>query len=158
MKHSGTRRFEAERLIVRRFVPDDWRGTLDNWIADTLVRHEYGEPVYADDARVKALLNEYPENYARPDFCRWAIIEKKNGANIGQIAFCRAYGEICTAEIECCIGRGFQGNGYAGEAPDAPIRRVGNTAARCATVWKNAHIWPGKQPEHTENTNIKTDE
>ena len=52
---------------------------------------------------------------------RWAVWEKKSGECIGQIAFCKIWDEIHTAEIEYCIGQSFQGNGYAGEALKAVI-------------------------------------
>ena len=47
-----------------------------------------------------------------------------SGRNIGQIAFCRVYEELRTAEIEYCIGTAFQGRGYAGEALSAVIGNI----------------------------------
>ena len=64
----------------------------------------------------KKAVRRYIENYQKPDFYRWAVIEKSRGKNIGQIAFCRVYSDCRTAEIEYCIGQSFWGNGYAGEA------------------------------------------
>ena len=65
---------------------------------------------------MQELLEKHIENYKNSDFYRWAIIEKKSGENIGQIAFCKVYSDCATAEIEYCIGESFWGNGYAGEA------------------------------------------
>ncbi len=112
----GTHPFETPRLICRRFTLDDCDDMLENWIADPDVQFEYGEPVYTDIPQVKSLLTEYTARYSDTEFHRWAIIEKKSGRNIGQIAFCRVYPDIRTAETEYCIGKGFRGNGYAGEA------------------------------------------
>lgn len=116
MLHSGTMPFETPRLLCRRFSPGDWEDMYNNWAADPQVQLEYGEPVYLTAAEVKKLLDTYIAGYSRPDFYRWAIIEKGSGANIGQIAFCRVYSDCSTAEIEYCIGRGSWGRGYAGEA------------------------------------------
>ena len=104
MRHTGTIAYETERLLCRPFRQEDCEGMLKNWIANPSVQSEYGEPVYTTMQEVKTLLHEYIENYRKPDFYRWAIIEKMSGENIGQIAFCRVYSDCRTAEIEYCIG------------------------------------------------------
>ena len=116
MKHIGTQNFETARLICRPFKQEDCNDMLENWIADPDVQLEYGEPVYTDISQVKGVLADYFKNYQKPDFFRWAVIEKSSWKNIGQIAFCRVYSDCRTAEIEYCIGQSFWGNGYAGEA------------------------------------------
>lgn len=116
MRHIGTKAFETARLLCRPFMQEDCTDMLKNWIANPNVQAEYGEPVYTTIQQVETLLNEYIKNYRKPDFYRWAIIEKKSGMNIGQIAFCRVYSDCRTAEIEYCIGEPFWGKGYATEA------------------------------------------
>ncbi|MDO4355453.1 MAG: GNAT family N-acetyltransferase [Clostridia bacterium] len=116
MKHVGTKAFETERLVCRRFRPEDCEDIFRNWAANPHIQLEYGEPVYAEISQVRDLLAGYVEGYRRPDFYRWAIVERASGENIGQIAFCRVYSDCRTAEIEYCIGEPFWGNGYAGEA------------------------------------------
>lgn len=122
MQHRGTLFFQTERLIFRQFHSADCEDMFKNWAANPNVQLEYGEPVYSDYRQVKELLSGYIESYQiKPDFYRWAIIEKKSNRNIGQIALCRVYSEIKTAEIEYCIGEGYWGNGYATEALNALI-------------------------------------
>lgn len=121
MRHCGTKAFETSRLICRRFTLSDSKDMLKNWIADPDIQFEYGEPIYTTASKIEALLTDYIENYKKPDFYRWAIIEKTSNENIGQIAFCRVYSDCRTAEIEYCIGKSFWGNGYAGEALSALI-------------------------------------
>lgn len=116
MHHTGTIAFETKRLLCRPFREEDCEDMLKNWIANPNVQTEYGEPVYTMLQEVKTLLQDYIRNYQRPDFYRWAIIEKDSGENIGQIAFCRVYSECRTAEIEYCIGELFWDKGYATEA------------------------------------------
>lgn len=116
MEHTGTIPFETQRLIFRRFEAGDCEDMLATWAADPDIQLEYGEPVYSDMEQVRGLLDKYIAGYESPDFYRWAVIEKKSGRNIGQIAFCRVYSDNRTAEIEYCIGKAFWGNGYAGEA------------------------------------------
>lgn len=116
MQHNGTQQVHTQRLLLRPFVCRDCEDMLRNWIADPQVQSAYGEPVYQTEAEVAQLLKKWIDQYTLQDFYRWAITEKRSGANIGQIAFCRVYSDIAVAEIEYCIGRDFQGRGYAGEA------------------------------------------
>ena len=112
---------ETERLLLKHYSGEDKeiRNMLKNWISDPAVQKEYGEPVYTALSSVKVLMEKYlSEPY------RWAVWEKKSGECIGQIAFCKIWDDIHTAEIEYCIGQSFQGNGYAGEALKAVIDYV----------------------------------
>ncbi len=121
MNHVGTQPFETSRLICRPFVPEDHKDMLENWIADPAVQSEYGEPIYTTPTAVQMLLASWLDKYQSPNFYRWAIVEKASNKNIGQIAFCKVYSDLQTAEIEYCIGQAFWSNGYAGEALAALI-------------------------------------
>ena len=70
------------------------------------VQAEYGEPVYTTPEQVKQLLTQWIAWYTRPDFYRWAIIERQR-KNIGQIAFKRFMRIAAPPEIEYCIGENF---------------------------------------------------
>ena len=124
MMHSGTFDIDTGTLLLRRFRMSDREDMFRNWISDPTVQHEYGEPVFTATEETDALLSKWIAAYERPDFYRWAVIEKKSGMNIGQIAFCRVYDDCRTAEIEYCIGRSFWGNSYAGTALSAVIREI----------------------------------
>ena len=109
---------KTERLRLEQYSGTDKEiyDMLKNWISDPAVQVEYGEPVYTSFTSVKELVEKYQtEPY------RWAVWEKKSGECIGQIAFCKIWDDIHTAEIEYCIGQSFQGNRYAGEALKAVI-------------------------------------
>ena len=121
MRHSGTKAIDTPHLLLRRFEAGDLGDMLHGWASETSVQTEYGEPVYTTADEVQGLLDRYMNGYESDSFYRWAVIEKSSGRNIGQIAFCRVYEEIRTAEIEYCIGSAFQGHGYAGEALSAVI-------------------------------------
>lgn len=124
MRHCGTNTISTPRLILRRFLPEDLEDMLENWVSDPSVQNEYGEPAYISAAEAEKLLESYIAGYSSESFYRWAVIEKSSGRNIGQIAFCRVYDELCTAEVEYCIGSKYQGNGYAGEALAAVIGHI----------------------------------
>lgn len=108
----------TERLILKRFTGSDAEAAqmVKNWISDPRVQKEYGEPVYTTKEELEPLLKRY-----REDPYRWAVYENKSGECIGQIALCKVWNEVKTAEIEYCIGAGYQGHGYAGEALSAII-------------------------------------
>ena len=131
LHHSGTNTINTPRLLLRRFEDKDLNDMLRNWVADPTIQTEYGEPVYSDATQAKVLLDKYISGYENKSFYRWAVIEKLSGQNIGQIAFCRVYEDIRTAEIEYCIGSAFQGHGYAGEALSAVISEIFNTTDFC---------------------------
>lgn len=115
-KHTGTVNLQTERLLLRRFDFNDIESMLNNWIANPIIQHNYGEPTYATKDSVRQLLNKWVPKYQSDSFYRWAIILKETNKNIGQIAFCRVYTEIEIAEIEYCIGESYWGNSYASEA------------------------------------------
>ena len=103
MRHSGTQMITTTRLLLRPFEQNDCGDMLAGWIGNPEVQAEYGEPVYTTPEQVKQLLTHWIARYTRPDFYRWAIIERQSGKNIGQIAFCKVYEDCRTAEIEYCI-------------------------------------------------------
>lgn len=121
MNFIGTQPIESPRLLLRRFTRDDVESVLKNWAADPLVQHEYGEPTYISPRQVTDLLDVYIASY-RNDAYRWAIILPETKECIGQIAFFLVDEKNRFCEMEYCIGRTFQRNGYATEATRAVIR------------------------------------
>lgn len=120
-KHIGTQTIETERLVLRKFKDDNIDDMYNNWASNPKIQLEYGEPVYSSKEQVKELLNKWILNYSHDGFYRWAIILKESNVNIGQIAFCRVYEEVATAEIEFCISEDYWGNRYALETLNAVI-------------------------------------
>ena len=121
LTHNGTDTITTDRLILRRFEYSDDDSMLRNWIADEKIQSMYSEPVYSTKEEVKELLDKYIGSYERPDYYRWAVIEKESGECIGQIAYFLVDSKNHFAEIEYCIGAEFQCRGYATEATKAVI-------------------------------------
>ncbi len=120
-KHIGSQTIETERLILRKFTASDADDMYNNWASNPKIQLEYGEPVYSMKEQVQELLDKWILNYSDESFYRWAIILQESNVNIGQIAFCRVYEEVATAEIEYCIGEDYWGSRYALEALNAVI-------------------------------------
>lgn len=121
LTHNGTKTIETERLILRKFEYTDDTAMLKYWIADEKIQSMYSEPVYSTKEEIKELLDKYIGSYEKPDYYRWAIIEKDCGECIGQIAYFLVDNKNHFAEIEYCIGSEFQCRGYATEATKAVI-------------------------------------
>ena len=116
LTHIGTQTIETERLILRRFEYSDIDSMLRNWIADEQTQWDYGEPYYSSSEDVKELFDtKYIVSYSKDDYYRWAVIEKKSGECIGQIAYFSVDTNNQHGEIEYVIGPVFQGKGYATE-------------------------------------------
>ena len=121
LNNVGTKTIETERLILRRFEYNDVESVLKNWASDEEVQSLYSEPVYKTITEVKDLIGGYINNYKNQNYYRWAVISKDNNECIGQIAYFMVNEANHFAEIEYCIGREFQGCGYATEATKAVI-------------------------------------
>ncbi len=121
LNYIGTENIETERLILRKFEENDAGSVLKNWASDKEVQSLYSEPVYETMKQVKELLDKYMDNYKDKNYYRWAIILKNANECIGQIAYFMVNESNHFAEIEYCIGREFQGVGYATEAAKAVI-------------------------------------
>ncbi|BCG58532.1 GNAT family N-acetyltransferase [Paenibacillus sp. URB8-2] len=122
--HTGTQVIQTERLMLRPFVIQDAESMLRNWIGDEEVQANYGEPVYETIESVHELLQKWMSSYAQSEFYRWALVLKDRKECIGQIAFCHVDSVHHVADIEYCIGRSYQGQGYATEALTSVIQFV----------------------------------
>lgn len=100
LTHIGTNTIETERLILRRFEYTDDNAMLKNWVADEKIQSLYSEPVYSTKDAVRELLDKYIGSYEKNDYYRWAVIEKKSGECIGQIAYFLVDSKNHFAEIE----------------------------------------------------------
>ena len=108
----GTQTIETERLILRRFEYSDIDSMIRNWISDEQTQWDYGEPCYSTTEAVRELFDtKYIVSYSRKDYYRWAVIEKKSGECIGQIAYFSLDTSNQHGEIEYVIGPSFQGKG-----------------------------------------------
>lgn len=122
MRSVGTETIETERLLLRKYTFLDSSDMLKFWVGDESIQHSYGEPIYSTEKEVHELLAKYISSYASKDYYRWAVVEKKSGCCIGQIAFFLVDCKNRFAEIEYCIGSEFQRCGYATEAAKAVVR------------------------------------
>lgn len=118
----GTQPLETERLLLRAFSFDDADSMMHNWAGDDQVQDMYGEPSYKTHEEMRGLLEKYISSYEDGLHFRWGIFEKSSGECIGQVAYFLVDQKNHFGEIEYCVGKAFQGRGYATEATKAVIR------------------------------------
>ena len=117
----GSQDIETERLLIRAFRSEDADSMMRNWISDEYIQGMYGEPAYKTHEDVDKLLGTYIRNYRSGCYFRWGVFEKKSCECIGQIAYFLVDTHNNFGEIEYCIGKAFQGEGYATESCKAVI-------------------------------------
>ena len=122
LKDTFTETINTERLILRKFESSDVESVFKNWASDPEVQLNYGEPVYSSTAEVKALLEKYISVYECANYYRWAVIDGNLEIRARAVPFFLVDIKNEFAEIEYCIGRTYQGKGYATEACKAVIR------------------------------------
>ena len=107
---------ETERLILRRFSPDDWRG-LHAYLSDPLVVAYEPYSVYSEAECVR----EAARRAHDPAF--WAVCLRESGRLIGNLYFAlQEPQDYQTWELGYVFNRQFQGMGYATEAAQRLLR------------------------------------
>lgn len=86
LTHRGTQLMNSERLTLRPFLYVDNDDMLTYWVSDPLIQSLYSEPTYTTEEEVRGLLSKYIGAYDKPDYYRWAIIEKESDICMSQIA------------------------------------------------------------------------
>lgn len=122
MTHKGTVSLETERLILRRFTPDDADAMFRNWAGDPEVTRFLSWPTHTDVSVSRAVIDSWTKEYEKPNYYSWAIVLKEINEPIGSISavFCRD--DLRLVEIGYCIGQKWWHRGYTSEALAELIR------------------------------------
>ncbi len=120
MNHIGTQTITTERLILRRFKPNDCKSVYENWAGDEQLQNDYGEPVYDSIEATTNLLMRYISKYEELESYRWGVFLKEDTNNcIGMVSFFLVDTKNQFCEIEYCIGKTFQNKGFITESVKA---------------------------------------
>ena len=122
MNHSGTRRLETERLVLRRLTASDADKVFKNWVSDPEVTRFLTWPPHTDLSVTRRLAALWAEEAKKPDFYQWAIEPKDLGEPIGSISVVALVEERDIVSIGYCIGRKWWHQGITSEAFEAVIR------------------------------------
>jgi len=121
MKHSGTKRIETERLILRKFKMDDAEYMFKNWASDSEVTRFLTWPAHTSVEVSKSVIEMWQKDAETLNSYQWCIELKDSGEPIGSISVVHINEDIDAVEIGYCIGREFWGQCITTEALDALI-------------------------------------
>lgn len=120
MRHCGTQRLETDRLILRRFVPEDADAMYENWASDEEVTRYLMWSAHSSREISRSVIEDWVSSYADERCYQWAVVLKDNGEKpIGSIGVVCMDEEISMAHIGYCIGRAWWRQGITSEALSA---------------------------------------
>lgn len=127
-------RIETERLVLREFVPEDWRVMARYW--DDPRYGSFNPELDDPDAFVRMLVERFVAAQSDEPRRAWqlAVVERESGAMIGNCGIRVNDPEMGEANIGYEIDPRFWGHGYATEAARA-ILSVGFADLRLHRVW-----------------------
>lgn len=117
-----TETIRTERLILRRFRPEDALQLHENCSSDAAVIRYLEREACTDPKATESLVNSWIERYEGEDFFLWAV--EFEGAVIGSVNLhdvCRAEGRC---EIGFSIGSAWWNRGIMTEAAGAVVRHA----------------------------------
>ncbi len=117
MKHCGTQRLETDRLILRRFVKEDYNAVYKNWASDPEVAKYLTWQVHPNEKVSKQAVMSWLNQYSDEKYYHWAIVLKDNGDEpIGGIDVVLINEDVSMVHIGYCIGRKWWHQGVTSEA------------------------------------------
>ena len=120
MKHLGTITLETQRLILRRYVPDDAQDAFRNWTNSVAVTRYMPWLPHGTLDVTRAYIQTCIDGYANADCYNWVIVYKETGQPIGSISVVTLSEETDCAAIGYCLSERYWGKGIMPEA----FRRV----------------------------------
>ncbi len=123
MQHSGTKRLETDRLILRKLTLNDAFAAFKNWTNDRDVTKYLTWPVHEHLNTTQKVIRDWVNRYEQRDFYQWAIVLKENGDEpIGTISVVKKDDNTRMVQIGYCIGKKWWHQGITTEALSALIR------------------------------------
>ena len=119
LRDLGTVRLETERLILRRFTPQDAQGVFDGWTGDVVCASRCSWRVHPGVEYTREIVEHWMDEYEDSAY-NWLVEVKDTHELIGNISTVSIQRKHATCEIGYCYGSRFWGQGYATEA----LRRV----------------------------------
>ncbi len=122
MTPCGTKNIETERLLLRRYVPEDAAAMFRNWASDPEVTKYLTWPPHETAAVTEQVVNGWTARYGDASYYHWAIVRKAAGPEpVGDIAAVSKSEGTGRLEIGYCLSRACWGQGIMPEALAAVI-------------------------------------
>ena len=116
MTHQGTKTIETDRLILRKFIPEDVGPAFQNWCSDDQVTKFLTWPTHKDVSVTEKVINDWISRYEDNTFYQWAIVYKEIGEPIGSISVVEIDEKAKKVHVGYCIGRKWWHQGITSEA------------------------------------------
>ena len=116
-----TKTMETERLILRKFRPEDAHDMFVNYASDPEVTKYLTWTAYTDERTAEERIRWMLDQYAKGEVGDWAIEVKEIGQVIGSIGIVSRNDRADSVHIGYCIGRRWWHRGITSEAFAAVI-------------------------------------
>lgn len=117
MQHKGTVTIETDRLVLRKFRPEDSPAAYENWTSDSRVTEFLRWPTHDSLSTTEQVIQTWVDGYAREDFYQWAIVCKDGEDKpIGSISVVEQNDTVDMLHIGYCIGSKWWNRGITSEA------------------------------------------
>jgi len=114
LKHKGTQTMKTNRLVLRRFTPDDADAMFHNWASEPDVAKTVTWNTHESVETSKEVISMWLNEYQKEDTYQWCI--EYSGEAIGGISGLEVNEELRSVAIGYCIGTKWWGLGIATEA------------------------------------------
>ena len=121
MNRIGTQIIETDRLVLRRFKPDDYKKIYTNWTSDPKTTRFLSWDIHENEDVTKAYVESKMRMYEKEFFFDWVVVRKEDNETMGEISCVKFSEEHRLCEIGYCYGSEFWNHGYGTEALKAVI-------------------------------------
>ncbi len=116
LTHKGTQDIPTQRLLLRRFRPEDAGDMYKNWATDPDVTRYLTWDPHESPEESRRVIAGWLERYSQPDYYQWALVLRDSGEVMGSVGVVDASDRHEWAEIGYCIARPLWGQGIMTEA------------------------------------------
>ena len=121
LSHKGTKTIDTDRLMLRRFKPEDACNMFNNWANDSDVTKFLTWKPHGNIEVTKKIINQWIDEYNHNNFYNWAIELKEAGEVIGNISVVNLYENYQSCEIGYCMSKKHWNKGIMTESLKAVI-------------------------------------
>ena len=122
LNHKGTVTLETDRLILRRFTPEDAEDMFNNWANDSEVTKYLSWWPHSSIDVTRQIIQMWVNEYSKDTTYNWGIELKEIGQVIGSIGVNDLYDKDRRCEIGYCISKAYWNKGITTEALKEVIR------------------------------------
>lgn len=114
MKHNGTKQLKTNRLILRKFMQEDYKQVFDNWTSKSNVALYTTWEVHENISITQKYTSWIIDQYKQKDFYCWGI--EYNGELVGEISVVEKIDDYDICGIGYVLSEEFWGKGIMTEA------------------------------------------